>query len=378
MVVNWFQNFVSLWSETVLINYYINYYRLWIGFKILYLCGLKQLYFWLQKWNCVVNWFQNFVSLWSETVALIYTIEDEALWIGFKILYLCGLKQFEGVLIDKNDVVNWFQNFVSLWSETVIFYISLFLCLLWIGFKILYLCGLKQSEILSNIDRIVVNWFQNFVSLWSETVAIPGNATPERCELVSKFCIFVVWNSYGVPKIQEKIVVNWFQNFVSLWSETVYRCTYEIFTSCELVSKFCIFVVWNSPPILWTTSGVLWIGFKILYLCGLKQSLLLQFTIFTVVNWFQNFVSLWSETVYSCLSFVRLLVVNWFQNFVSLWSETVYDMQQVVSLLLWIGFKILYLCGLKQFQAKQGFCFWVVNWFQNFVSLWSETVNLAD
>ncbi len=169
---------------------------LWIGFKILYLCGLKQLanvkticetscelvskFCIFVVWNSlfanisfilsVVNWFQNFVSLWSETVSKCHANISKQLWIGFKILYLCGLKQFKKCTDVGLAVVNWFQNFVSLWSETVGTWKNGLNHRLWIGFKILYLCGLKQ--------------FCKKVR-----VSLCG------CELVSKFCIFVVWNS---------------------------------------------------------------------------------------------------------------------------------------------------------------------------------------
>ena len=221
---------------------------------------------------CVVNWFQNFVSLWSETVIISTKQRGELLWIGFKILYLCGLKQFsfsttisflscelvskfcifvvwnstENSVIHWQWVVNWFQNFVSLWSETVGYAKTELNKMLWIGFKILYLCGLKQS--LTNCMTVV-----------------------QCCELVSKFCIFVVWNSERALNIVVYIVVNWFQNFVSLWSETVIYQMSHLEKRCELVSKFCIFVVWNSNSHNKWIFHQLWIGFKILYLCGLKQ-----------------------------------------------------------------------------------------------------------
>ncbi len=168
-----------------------------------------------------MNWFQNFVSLWSETVKFSYFQIKMKLWIGFKILYLCGLKQYLQKHTIILNVVNWFQNFVSLWSETVSLIKLSFILSLWIGFKILYLCGLKQC-------------------------IICVRATPLCCELVSKFCIFVVWNSNTVITHNLQTVVNWFQNFVSLWSETVIFWSEKSKIGCELVSKFCIFVVWNS------------------------------------------------------------------------------------------------------------------------------------
>ena len=196
-------------------------------------------------------------------------------------------------------VVNWFQNFVSLWSETVESRGLIYNLKLWIGFKILYLCGLKQFHCVRTTPR-------------------------KRCELVSKFCIFVVWNSIVYPFSSNICVVNWFQNFVSLWSETVIWYCFSKCSCCELVSKFCIFVVWNSGSNKSISTTTLWIGFKILYLCGLKQyiwycfskcsccELVSKFCIFVV--W--NSIGTINQAIY--------IVVNWFQNFVSLWSETVY------------------------------------------------------
>ena len=128
------------------------------------------------------------------------TMVWKPLWIGFKILYLCDLKQLKKANVGSTEVVNWFQNFVSLWSETVKGSIIIENSLLWIGFKILYLCDLKQSILNAGYEV-------------------------DRCELVSKFCIFVIWNSSNLWKYGLTSVVNWFQNFVSLWSETVvYEC----------------------------------------------------------------------------------------------------------------------------------------------------------
>ena len=295
------------------------------------------------------------------------------LWIGFKILYLCGLKQFKPKAkaeVKRCELVSKFCIFV-VWNSLIKW--NKKQITLWIGFKILYLCGLKQYYKYIGVVESVVNWFQNFVSLWSKQLMINVEQLKFCCELVSKFCIFVVWNSlsdlgltFNLLWIGFKfcIFVVWnsfnidFQrlmgcelvsNFVSLWSETVFNSNGEAFIRCELVSnfvslwsetvvfwwgifaiccelvsKFCIFVVWNSNITTWNTLHMLWIGFKILYLCGLKQFYQKQKPCFAVVNWFQNFVSLWSETVKT------------------------YDIIAVYS--LWIGFKILYLCGLKQFK----------------------------
>ncbi len=246
-----------------------------------------------------------------------------SLWIGFKILYLCDLKQCGKHFHSQLLVVNWFQNFVSLWSETVLSEVWYPFSLLWIGFKILYLCDLKQ---LFPILSFVLNC----------------------CELVSKFCIFVIWNSNWCPSTLPFHVVNWFQNFVSLWSETVSKFNFTTHISCELVSKFCIFVIWNSWVTHWTQRK--------------RCELVSKFCIFVVWNSGKR-----KNQSAKC-------VVNWFQNFVSLWSETVWQTYSVWGVGLWIGFKILYLCGLKQYFDRRADRSGVVNWFQNFVSLWSETV----
>ena len=167
--------------------------------------------------------------------------------------------------------MNWFQNFVSLWSETVRFGHTTSLPVLWIGFKILYLCDLKQWELKKINYNKVVNWFQNFVSLWSETVKAQKRTTGHCCELVSKFCIFVIWNS---PVIFVRL-----SGWLWIGFKILYLCDLKqsiVFSGvssvcCELVSKFCIFVIWNSYSQTVSTATMLWIGFKILYLCDLKQ-----------------------------------------------------------------------------------------------------------
>ena len=117
------------------------------------------------------------------------------------------------------------------------------------------------------------------------------------CELLSKVCIFVVWNNRSALGDPGRAVVNCFQKFVSLSFETttglllvsgirlwiafksLYLCSLkQLLTggelpamSCELLSKVCIFVVWNNGLASVPYSHMLWIAFKSLYLCSLKQ-----------------------------------------------------------------------------------------------------------
>ena len=118
----------------------------------------------------VVNCFQKFVSLLSETTNMLHKHRFHTLWIAFKNLYLCCLKQLIVLLSFFSAVVNCFQKFVSLLSETTWKMCILTDVWLWIAFKNLYLCCLKQRRCLSLV-------------------------TPKSCELLSKICIFVVWNN---------------------------------------------------------------------------------------------------------------------------------------------------------------------------------------
>ena len=195
------------------------------------------------------------------------------MWIAFKNLYLCCLKQLIAALIlaetgcellskicifvvwnniplwvlSSSSVVNCFQKFVSLLSETTYCCINTCGNGLWIAFKNLYLCCLKQRRYLRSSLHYC-------------------------CELLSKICIFVVWNNIILANANNNSVVNCFQKFVSLLSETTklhgYIWRYKLWiafknlylcclkqlnftgiyggTSCELLSKICIFVVWNN------------------------------------------------------------------------------------------------------------------------------------
>ena len=142
--------------------------------------------------------------------------------------------------------MNCFQKFVSLLSETTLPFEVMLYDALWIAFKNLYLCCLKQLKRCNKPSRI-------------------------RCELLSKICIFVVWNNCRQKDKGTVLVVNCFQKFVSLLSETTINQDSGNQTSCELLSKICIFVVWNNKD---------------------KKNKISR----AVVNCFQKFVSLLSET----------------------------------------------------------------------------------
>ena len=63
---------------------------------------------------------------------------------------------------------------------------------------------------------LVVNRFQNFVSLHALKTAIKYAKSKSCCESLSKFCIFACFKNYLEYRLSTYRVVNRFQNFVSL------------------------------------------------------------------------------------------------------------------------------------------------------------------
>ena len=118
-VVNWFQNCIFVWAITRLKGGSINKSLLWIDFKIVFLCEQSQaykvkcthcgsceliskLYFCvsnhkpyghMEYFFTVVNWFQNCIFVWAITRIEVGKEYDLALWIDFKIVFLCEQSQ---------------------------------------------------------------------------------------------------------------------------------------------------------------------------------------------------------------------------------------------------------------------------------------------
>ena len=228
------------------------------------------------------------------------------------------------LFLNVGTVVNCFQKFVSLLSETTQYHEVNEYIKLWIAFKNLYLCCLKQPLLIGYVN------------------------TPS-CELLSKICIFVVWNNPYHFGASHCPVVNCFQKFVSLLSETTLSPLHiHLLWVVNCFQKF-VSLLSETTVIAACADGVkLWIAFKNLYLCCLKQQamrclscfvsceLLSKICIFVVWN---NCFLLYSSA-YS--------VVNCFQKFVSLLSETTGSLSVQSNRVLWIAFKNLYLCCLKQ------------------------------
>ena len=150
-------------------------HALWIAFKILYLCMLQKLKYLRLCTLCVVNRFQNFVSLHASKTDGLAVLVAQQLWIAFKILYLCMLQKRYGKVrqrakcceslskfcifacfknTDRRSnlrklVVNRFQNFVSLHASKTKRQKHRSRQKLWIAFKILYLCMLQKPTSVS-------------------------------------------------------------------------------------------------------------------------------------------------------------------------------------------------------------------------------------
>ena len=168
-VVNCFQNFIYIWPDTTSLIVFIVVQRLWIAFKILFTFDLIQPLVSFPNVMNVVNCFQNFIYIWPDTTVLPSTSKPSLLWIAFKILFTFDLIQLGWrtyfpskccELLSKFYLHLTWYNIMPQTSDTV---------QLWIAFKILFTFDLIQLYVMSQINRIVVNCFQNFIYIWPDT-----------------------------------------------------------------------------------------------------------------------------------------------------------------------------------------------------------------
>ena len=201
-----------------------------------------------------------------------FNIGERLLWIAFKNLYLWHRKQPIRPVILPSKVVNCFQKFVSLTSETTLDYWACKCIKLWIAFKNLYLWHRKQLRLL-------------------------GYRILRCCELLSKICIFDIGNNtLGIANVLAELWIA-FKNLYLWHRKQLNGLLVKTYQCCELLSKICIFDIGNNviepPRLSWvvvncfqkfvsltseTTSIVyywhmfkLWIAFKNLYLWHRKQ-----------------------------------------------------------------------------------------------------------
>ena len=188
-----------------------------------------------------------------------------------------------------------------------------------------------------------MNCFQKFVSLIFWTTINTYINRFSSCELLSKVCIFDILNNCMLPIISQTQVVNCFQKFVSL-------------------------IFWTTEKIWQRAWSPLWIAFKSLYLWYSEQrigkmdiikvgcELLSKVCIFDILNnaiidgvtlkelWIAfKSLYLWYSEQHLEVNSHEHPVVNCFQKFVSLifWTTPVSGTTSMRR--LWIAFKSLYL-----------------------------------
>ena len=141
---------------------------------------------------------------------------------------------------------------------------------------------------------------------------------PDSCELLSEFSIFDTNNNFVVFNRDNFVVVNCFQNSVSLIPTT---------TGNVLKRR------WRQ----------LWIAFRIQYLWYQQQPVSLKRQRYLRCELLSEFSIFDTNNNKLILLLKQQLVVNCFQNSVSLIPTTTQTANDRVSELLWIAFRIQYL-----------------------------------
>ena len=180
-----------------------------------------------------------------------------------------------------------------------------------------------------------------------------------------RFLIFLLWIAF-------KSLYLWYSEQLS-----IILCSLS--SSCELLSKVCIFDILSNSQSSIVCQLLLWIAFKSLYLWYSEQHYAFGLAVCQVVNCFQKFVSLifWATVriqgavqvccellskvcifdILSNFDSLRLLlhcVVNCFQKFVSLIFWATYCFYISYISMLWIAFKSLYLWYSEQLHCCGG------------------------
>ena len=141
-----------------------------------------------------MNCFQIIIFVSPETTMFWYFSKETPLWIAFKLLFLCRQKQPITADFSLFGVVNCFQIIIFVSPETTCCRVkkrqdscellsNYYFCvarnnrqgkafdndLLWIAFKLLFLCRQKQQFLLSIVQIPVVNCFQIIIFVSPET-----------------------------------------------------------------------------------------------------------------------------------------------------------------------------------------------------------------
>ena len=226
--------------------------------------------------------------------------------------------------------------------------------LLWIAFKIYYLCSRKQQTRRTCVLLLGCELLSKFIIFAVGNNLILALATGvSGCELLSKFIIFAVGNNNQKFVTLICNVVNCFQNLLSLQSETTFLLKNAAKTRCELLSKFIIFAVGNNFFKRGLARSGLWIAFKIYYLCSRKQHFAITAICFVGCELLSKFIIFAVGNNLKTARIFAAAVVNCFQNLLSLQSETTDGDNFWRMCELWIAFKIYYLCSRKQHSVAK-------------------------
>ena len=215
------------------------------------------------------------------------------LWIAFRIQYLWYQQQLRKkriILLHCCELLSEFSIFdtnnnAALKLQSLI--------VLWIAFRIQYLWYQQQRFGFLFISITCCELLSEFsIFDTNNNVAASSCCSASSCELLSEFSIFDTNNNCNFRHSCIIIVVNCFQNSVSLIPTTTIRIIVFICSCCELLSEFSIFDTNNN---------------------------------------------------YAIETWIKSIVVNCFQNSVSLIPTTTTACYPCVLRLLWIAFRIQYL-----------------------------------
>ena len=143
-------------------------------------------------------------------------------------------------------VVNCFQNVVSLiLATTQLIMVYLILSCELLSKRSIFDIS-NNNHIENNDTKAVVNCFQNVVSLILATTHFTRVIHACSCELLSKRSIFDISNNTKPRYNHYAAVVNCFQNVVSLILATTTQGVVLIYWRCELLSKRSIFDISNN------------------------------------------------------------------------------------------------------------------------------------
>ena len=147
------------------------------------------------------------------------------------------------------------------------------------------------------------------------------------CELLSEFITFVIHHNFSLLHQFLLWVVNCFQNLLPLWyiTTTIFR---------------------------WLWSIMLWIAFRIYYLCDTSQQTMKKLELKLSCELLSEFITFVIHHNGINYAGIRTRVVNCFQNLLPLWYITTRWGNFTCAILLWIAFRIYYLCDTSQQRIK--------------------------